>query len=83
MRQTDEILKYLQQGYSLTPLEALQKFGCMRLGARVWDLHKQGHEIWKEIVKDRGKHYARYYIPRQDTQKEFGFKAEALATALS
>ena len=76
MNQIDAILKYLQEGHSLTPLEALQKFGCMRLGARIWDLHKQGYRILSKIVTgENGKHYACYYMPRQERQKEFAYSA--------
>lgn len=74
--QSKRILEYLQKGNSLTPLEALKMFDCMRLGARVYDLKNQGHNIVTEMVKDRksGKIYACYrlmggrqYEPRSKT----------------
>lgn len=68
MNQTNEILEHLKRGLSITPLEALQKYGCMRLGARIWDLHKEGYDIRCELVNDNGKRYARYYMPRQERQ---------------
>lgn len=37
---TDEIKKYLLQGYSLTPLEALNLFGTMRLSDIIFRLKK-------------------------------------------
>ena len=62
--QSKQILEYLQKGNSLTPLEALKMFDCMRLGARVYDLKSQGHEIVTEMVKDEksGKKYASYRL---------------------
>ena len=62
MNQTNSILAYLQAGNSITPLEALQRFGCMRLGARIYDLKGGGYPIITEMVKDErtGKRYARY-----------------------
>ena len=36
--QCDRILRYLQSGKRLTSLEALDKFGCLRLSARILDL---------------------------------------------
>ena len=36
--QSEQILKYLQAGNALTPLEALRKFNCLRLGVRIYDL---------------------------------------------
>jgi hypothetical protein len=58
--QTDQILKHLQAGGALTPLDALNKFGCFRLGARIWDLKQEGHAIQSEIVKINGKRVAEY-----------------------
>jgi len=48
MTQAQQILQYLQDGNSITPLEALHKFGCLRLGARIWDLRNAGHIIKTE-----------------------------------
>ena len=45
MKQTEEIYRHLQQHGSITPLEALKEYGCMRLGARIWDLKRAGHNI--------------------------------------
>jgi len=60
--QTANILHYLQSGHSITPLEALDKFGCFRLGARCWDLRKAGYAIKSEMVEINGKHVARYSL---------------------
>lgn len=48
--QTALILEYLKQHHSLTPLEALDLFGCLRLGARIAELRAQGYEIETEMV---------------------------------
>lgn len=61
--QKDAILDYMMQGHSISPIEALEKFHCFRLGARIWELiHKDGYLIYKEMVKDpkTGKRYAQY-----------------------
>lgn len=62
--QTDEILNYLQAGNVLTPLEAMRKFNCLRLGARIYDLRQKGYVINSLIIKDdiSGKRYARYSL---------------------
>lgn len=36
--QSKLILAYLMTGETLTPIEALNMFGCFRLGARIYDL---------------------------------------------
>lgn len=62
--QTDQILNYLQAGNVLTPLEALRKFNCLRLGARIYDLRQQGYVINSFMITDdqTGKRYARYRL---------------------
>ena len=52
------ILEHLQSGRTLTPLAALNLFGCFRLGARIWDLRKAGYKI-DDIGK---KNYAEYKL---------------------
>lgn len=48
--QQAHILTHLKAGLTLTPLEALNKFGCFRLGARIYDLKQSGHQISKQMV---------------------------------
>ncbi|MCF6766481.1 helix-turn-helix domain-containing protein [Thiotrichales bacterium 19S3-7] len=61
MQQLEAILKHLQRYGSITPLEALDKYGCLRLGARIYELRRQGIEITTEISKSN-KHYAIYKL---------------------
>ena len=65
MSQCEDIKAHLQAGYSLTALEALQRFGCFRLAARIADLKKEGMHIDAVMVadEDTGKVYARYSTP--------------------
>jgi len=54
--QNEKILKYLQtHKRGLTAMQALEKFGCMRLASRISDLRKIGYIISREMiaVKDR------------------------------
>ena len=54
--QNEKILKYLQtHKRGLTAMQALEKFGCMRLASRISDLRKVGYIISREMiaVKDR------------------------------
>ena len=66
MSQEDEILNYLQQGYSITPIQALEKFGCFRLSGRIFSLKKQGYNISSELVKDNnGKRFSKYTLKEE------------------
>lgn len=60
--QNKQILEYLKNGNSITPIEALNLFGSFRLGARIKDLRDGGHNIITELVKDGRKRYAKYYL---------------------
>ncbi|MND38622.1 hypothetical protein D3C76_47720 [compost metagenome] len=53
--QCDAILAWLKAGNTITPLEALSRFSCMRLGARIYDLREAGYGIVKStiLVKNR------------------------------
>lgn len=58
----DRILDYLATGRSLTPLQALSKFGILRLGARVHQLRQQGHDILTDTAVIGRKRVARYVL---------------------
>ena len=62
MSQNTQILSYLKQGKKLTPITALNKFGCFRLSARILDLRKEGHNITTENVTRKGKTFAEYSL---------------------
>jgi hypothetical protein len=62
MSQNNEILAYLAKGRSITPMDALEKFGCFRLASRINELRNDGHKIHR-IMKERGgKRFASYYL---------------------
>jgi hypothetical protein len=63
MNQTQAILAHLETGASLTPLEALDRFGCFRLGARCWELKMAGWPIVTTMVTlASGKRVASYRL---------------------
>lgn len=60
--QNEKIKNYLEKGKSLTPLDALKKFSCFRLAARVSYLRKEGLNIATKYVTKQGKTYASYRL---------------------
>ena len=70
--QQQHIREYLEAGNSITPLEALEKFGCFRLGAQIFDLKKKGMPIDMKMKKDEqtGKRYAVYFVAPAAAKKE-------------
>ena len=61
--QTQRILEYMLQGHAITPLEALNTFGCGRLAARVADIRAKGYLVYSEFVTTpSGKRVKQYYL---------------------
>ena len=60
--QNTEIANHLKSGSSITPIEALQKYGCFRLGARIHDLRQSGMDIDSRMVEQNGKRFAEYRL---------------------
>lgn len=60
--QKERILEHLLSGKSISPLEALNLYGSLRLGARIADIRSEGYIVYMEMVKDTktGKRYAQY-----------------------
>lgn len=54
--QRGKVLARLRRGKSITPLQALYEFGCLRLAARIKELRDDGHEIHTDMSEG----YARY-----------------------
>lgn len=59
------ILEALQRGETITPLDALRRFGCFRLGARIYDLKDKGYEIEAAWGGDGRKKYRTYRMKMQ------------------
>ena len=57
------ILEALQNGAKITPITALNSWGCMRLAAVICQLRKEGHNVINEMVQGRtGNKFAQYYL---------------------
>lgn len=67
MNQCERIMRYLEEFGSITPLEAMEEFGIMRLASRIHDLRAQGVEIEAETEFSKNRygenvHYTRYKL---------------------
>ena len=52
--QNKAILAHLKQGKTITALEALNRFNCFRLAARIYDLKEAGHQVQKRTIELEG-----------------------------
>ena len=65
--QASQIAAYMMQGNKITPLEALDLFGSLRLSAVIFVLRERGYKIQVERVKtNTGKWVAQYSINPED-----------------
>ena len=67
--QCDRILNYIKENGSITQMDALREFGCMRLASRISDLKMQGVPIKRTMETSKNRYgepvsYARYTICR-------------------
>ena len=65
--QCSKIIDHIEREGSITPLDALREFGCMRLASRITDLKRKGYVITKEMETAQNKagepvRYARYRL---------------------
>ncbi len=62
MTQREQIKDHLTDGKAITPIEALNLYGCFRLAAIIFNLKVEGLDIKMDLIKRDGKRWAKYYI---------------------
>ena len=70
MTQCQRVLKYMNDFGSINPQQALFDLGIMRLGARIWDLKRDGHQITRRMVSGKNRYgepvsYAEYRLENE------------------
>lgn len=63
--QTRRVFDFIQRHGSITPRQAEDELGCMRLAARIAEIKEEGYAVKTEIVTAKNRHgekirYARY-----------------------
>lgn len=69
--QCDKVLAYMKKYGSITPLQAQQDIGCMRLAARIGDLRERGYAIGTRMKTGKSRdegitNFAEYYLIEED-----------------
>lgn len=70
--QTNQVLRHLRTRGALTQREAMNLYGIMRLGARVYDLRGRGYNIIKDMERSVNRYgrpvrYAVYRLKEEGT----------------
>lgn len=71
MTQNEQVLRHLLNNKKITSLEAVELYGIMRLGARIYDLKKQGYQIKTYLRVGKSQNgesmvYAEYRMERRE-----------------
>lgn len=71
MTQNEKILRHLKRYGTITPMEALQEYGIMRLASRITDLKKAGYRIVTDTVSGYNRfnekvRYASYSLEKEE-----------------
>lgn len=64
--QCTRILSHMRRYKGITPAQAYERYGCLRLAARISDLRGEGFKIITDTIHDKatGKRYARYRLSK-------------------
>lgn len=75
MTQCDRVLAYMREFGSITPMDAMQDIGCMRLAPRIADLRERGYAIGRRMRTAKNRYgnivsFAEYYLIEEDNNHE-------------
>ena len=56
LTQTGEVLAHLIEHGSITSIEAIQKYGCTRLSARIFDYKEMGYDIESDSMTTKNRY---------------------------
>jgi|TARA_B110000285_G_C14761165_1_gene439624 hypothetical protein len=62
-----KIKAHLQNGKKITPIDALNQYGCFRLSAIIYTLRKEGFPIITNFKTVNGKTFAEYELTYDKT----------------
>jgi len=62
MSQIDSIRAHLLRGKPITPIQALNLFGCFRLAAVIFKIREEGYTVETQMVHRNGKKWASYTL---------------------
>ena len=74
MTQNEMILDHLKMFGSITPMKAIEEYGCLRLAARISDLKDKGYYIRTDHISRKNRFgktvtFAKYvYIPQEEEE---------------
>lgn len=68
--QRENILRHLEERGRITPLDALNLYGCFRLAPRIHELRAEGHDIETAMVSRDDSSYAEYSMEKKKAGRD-------------
>lgn len=68
LSQRKRILEYLKRHKTIAPLQALNKFGCMRLSERIREIEAEGYLIDHKMIYEYPVKYCQYKLLKKRPQ---------------
>lgn len=67
--QKERVLEFMEEGNSITPIEALERFGCFRLAHIIWEIRKDRHVYTRMITHPKyGTKFAEYSFKKHEEE---------------
>ena len=67
--QKERVLEFMEEGNSITPIEALERFGCFRLAHIIWEIRKDRHVYTRMIKHPKyGTKFAEYSFKKYEEE---------------
>lgn len=64
MTQQEWVLAQLKRGKKLTPIDAFNGCGTLKLATRISELKSKGHNIVSKMIEKNGKRFSQYSLVR-------------------
>jgi len=69
MSQIADLERYLEAGHGITPLGALEMFGCLSLSQRISELRQEGKQFEEKWLKIGSKRIKQLFLVRGNTHQ--------------
>jgi cbb3-type cytochrome oxidase cytochrome c subunit len=70
MTQNQKILEHMMTKGTITPLEAMNEYGIMRLSGRIYDLRHMGYNVHRKIIAVRNRDGESAYVAQYSLDVE-------------
>ena len=68
--QNDKILRHLKtHKRGITQAQAYERYGCLRLSGRIWDLRRMGYDIKTDMIAVRNRDGETAYVAQYTLQE--------------